>query len=472
MRITSVRIATGALPAGVLATLVALPGAAPAASPATSAGVKTHRPPLLAPLRAGVRFDPILSTGDIVGGRLGGYQMSGTPDGLGFYRSAPDRIELFMNHELDGAAPAGVGTRVSHLTLDRSRRVHAAQYVVSGREGFLRFCSATLGRYAGVPWFTTGEESTDQGAGPAGGHGGTSIAINAKTGRRLPTPHFGRFAHENVVPLRGLKTTVVVSGEDGDAGHSQLYAYTAATFNAAVLGRGQLWVWKANRRVADGNPSTNDIAKGQTLRGHFVAVSQAENRDADSLEAAAQAKGAFDFVRVEDVAQSVDRAGVVYFADTGSDGAESHHGRIYRLRVDPTHPARADLTVVLDGDAGDNIVNPDNLDVSRRAMLIQEDRNSENRGPDVRGGYGRVLAYDLRTRVVRPVARVATPSTLSPGSWESSGVVNAAGIWGSGWWLLDVQAHDTERRQPGLSLRPNAALGEDGQLLAMYVPGT
>jgi hypothetical protein len=35
-----------------------------------------------------------------------------------------------------------------------------------------------------------------------------------------------------------------------------------------------------------------------------------------------------------------------------------------------------------------------------------------------------------------------------------------------------VQAHSTTAPQPGPTLTPNSSSGEDGQLLALYVPGS
>ena len=458
---------------GVVAILTAGVAIAAGGDDPEVKGVRTTRPAQLVATTPGVRIQPILSVGDVIGGRLGGYQMTGIPDGLGAYRTSKSTVELFMNHELDGEAPQGVGARVSHLTLDTHRRVRAARYELDGTEGFLRFCSSTLAMLGGVPWYFTGEETTDAGAPPIGGRGGSSVALNGQTGRWYETRHFGLFAHENVVPVKQLKVAMMVSSEDGPAGLSQLYAYTAISFRAAIRGHGQLWVWKPNKKAGDGNPSSNDIAKGQTLQGRFVPLSQADNADADTLEAAAQAKGAFDFVRLEDVAVSKTQPGVVYFDDTGAEGQELVKGRLYKLRINPNNPTRASLTVLLDGDAGDDMVNPDNLDVSARGvMVIQEDRNAEHRGPEVAGGYGRVLVYDLASGSLRPVARVNTPASLAPGTWESSGVIDASRLLGEDWWLLDVQAHDQTAPQPGPDLEVNSSVGEDGQLLAIRIPNS
>jgi len=107
---------------------------------------------------------------------------------------------------------------------------------------------------------------------------------------------------------------------------------------------------------------------------------------------------------------------------------------------------------------------------ARGIMVIQEDRNAEHRGPEVAGGYGRVLVYDLASGSLRPVARVNTPGSLLPGTWESSGVIDASRLLGEDWWLLDVQAHDQTAPQPGPDLEVDSSVGEDGQLLAIRIP--
>jgi hypothetical protein len=119
------------------------------------------------------------------------------------------------------------------------------------------------------------------------------------------------------------------------------------------------------------------------------------------------------------------------------------------------------LTLLLDGDAGDTINRPDNLDTSPQSVVIQED-----------GGQNRVLVYDIKTGTVRIVAR--TPNT----AWESSGVINAQTLLGEGWWLMDTQAHSIlTAPQPGATPPvvqpvPFTGVGEDGQLLAVHIPNS
>ena len=449
----------------------------------------------LVPTKDGVTVKPILSAGDVVpNGARKDYQMTGIPDGLGAYK-AGGALKMLMNHELDGEAPPNVGARVSRLIIDpETLNVKRASYPITGREGFLRFCSSTLRFINGKPLYFTGEESTDNGSLTADptdglGRGGTSIVVNASTGGHRQTRHFGLLGHENVVPIKGLARADFLTTEDGAAApigsqdsdpevnESQLYSYIAPTFGDAISGdKGMLHAWKPNDDGSlDGDPSTDDIQRGETLKGHFVPISQEDNSNADELEAAAQAKGAFDFVRLEDAAVSKTKPNVVYFNDTGSLGSESNHGRLYKLKIDKAHPRKASLTLLIDGDTSTNprLTNPDNLDTSEDSIVIQEDRNSEYRGQDAPGGgYGRVLVYNLETKNLRAVARVNTPPEDLPGEWESSGVINASRLLGKDQWLLDVQAHTLEEEQPGRSLVPDSSVGEDGQLLKIKIPNS
>jgi len=119
------------------------------------------------------------------------------------------------------------------------------------------------------------------------------------------------------------------------------------------------------------------------------------------------------------------------------------------------------------------MTNPDNMDTSEDSVVIQEDRNPEYRQPDDPGhGYGRVLVYDFESKKLRAVARVNTPPALEPGTWESSGVINASRLLGEDQWLLDVQAHSLPEEQPGPNLVPDSSVGEDGQPLMIKIPNS
>jgi hypothetical protein len=461
--------------------------------------VNTTKEPFLVGTAPGVVVDPILSTGDIVpNGQTPAYQMSGIPDGLGAYANKsrgygsdkgrgklPRTFTVLMNHELGRSFPnnpPGVDTRISRLRIDRATRdVYEAKYLFTGLEGYERFCSATLRIVGGKPFYFTGEEAipmANQPPGPA--HDGSSIVMNAETGRYTDTAHFGHLQHENVVPLRLSKWVFLTTDDDFRAGQpAYLYAYIASSFKRAVAGtQGSLYVWKADNPAETGNATA---AKGESIPGHFVPITQAENANDVTLKAAATAKGAFKFDRLEDAAAVRGDDSRVYVADTGKAPA-TLRGRVYQLDFDRGHPKRATLKMILNGDAPDNddIYNPDNMDASDRVLMIQEDREAAFRGPAFSGGYGRVMEYRFSDGRLRSVARVNTPpgsppnpencTNCLPGTWESSGIIDASRVLGQNWWLLDVQAHNSTAPQPGPTLAPNSSTGENGQLLAVYVP--
>jgi hypothetical protein len=450
----------------VVLTTVAAVGAS-VASASHEEGFKTARPAQLVPMEPSVIVDPILSVGDIVPGTT--YQMSGIPDGLGAYKDSDNRIHVLMNHELGRTFPAlppGVDTRISKVTLSgKDHSVLSSTYLFNGSEGFERFCSSTLEVISGTPYYFTGEEAINA------GHDGSSIVMNAETGEWWETAHFGHVNHENVVPVPRLsKFFVATTDDDFRVGQpAYFFAYIADSFEDAISGdpaEGSLYVWKA----IDETQTAFDLDKGETIAGEFVPITQAENANSTTVKAAATAKGAFRFARLEDAATAQQHPGQMYFVDTGKVGEATLRGRMYRMDIDPSDPTKASVTLLLDGDRGDDMVNPDNIDTSVHSVAIQEDRESA-----FRAIHGRVLIYDIKTGSLRPVARVNTTPPLPPGQWESSGIINAQTLLGNGWWLLDVQAHSTFAPQPGpappgVQPTPNTATGEDGQLLAVYIP--
>jgi hypothetical protein len=484
-----IRFAIGSgLIAAIAACAVLLVGGVGGAGASHGApGFKTAKPPYLVGTAPGVVVDKIISTGDV----FGSYQMSGIPDGLGAYnkREGDDddghgEFVVVMNHELGKSfprTPPMVDARISRLEIDaRTRSVHGAEYLFTGNEGFERFCSATLAIVFGRPFYFTGEEAVPDPTQPPGpAHDGSSIVMDPETGMWRETAHFGHLQHENVVPLRLKKSWVFLTPEDDFRNtpaqprreDSYLYAYIASDFNGALRGvDGSLHVWRAKNFAAKTGNAT--VVKGESVPGEFVPIPQSVNTSSTTLKEAAAARNAFKFDRLEDLAVRPGKTGRTYFADTGKPPTTSR-GRIYQLDIDARNPSEATLKMILNGDAPDNddIVNPDNLDASEKVLVIQEDRESAFRG-DVGGstGFSRVLTYEFGSGSLREVARVATPATLRPGTWESSGVINARHVLGRDWWLLDVQAHSTTAPQPGPTLAPNSSTGEDGQLLALKIP--
>ncbi|MGZ8582946.1 MAG: hypothetical protein ACXWXG_06415 [Actinomycetota bacterium] len=456
------RIASSLAGVALLGASLQTPVSALAAEP--HAPFITSARPLLISTDAGTTITPILTAGEVIGGKLGGFQFSGVPDGIGAYASATGRLEVFVNHETAYEWGDASDARVSHLALNGNGKVVSASYAVDGTEGYQYFCSSTLDFVRGTPWYFTGEEwiGTPK--------GGISIAINAVTGRVAETPHFGHLNHENVVPIKGLSKAVTFLAEDSFRLRSQAYAYYSDTFAKAIRGKGSFTVWVPDD-AGDGDPSANDIAEGETLDGRFVSIPRAARYSGLELNEVAEDLGSFNFVRIEDAAHDPGNPGVIYLSDTGANKAETKSGRLYTLTVDPADPRRASLEVVLDGDAGDDIVNPDNLGINDTTLVIQEDRNKAS------SGYARVHTYDLGTEALTPVARLdpsqrAIDAGGGPGVWESSGVIDVSAFFGPGYWLLDVQAHDTSVRQQGPSLKIDSGKGERGQLLLVHIAGT
>jgi serralysin len=443
-------------------------------------GFKTAKPAYVEPVAPGVVVDPILSTGDTIGD----YQMSGIPDGLGAYLGGNETFghdegddgeqgngtaTVVMNHELsrlfNGALTnPGVDARISRLVIDRdTHAVLDAEYLFTGLEGFERFCSATLALIDGRPLYFTGEETGST------GHDGSSIVMDPETGAWRETAHFGKAMHENVVPLKLSKWMFLTTDDDFRAGQpAYLYAWIAKNVNKAIRGRdGGLYVWKADNPAKTGNAS---VAKNESVPGHFVGpFTAAERATSVSLKAAATARGAFKFDRLEDLAVRRDIRGRTYFADTGKPPA-TLAGRVYQFDIDPRDPTRATAKMILNGDAPDNddIRNPDNMDASSKVLVIQEDREAVFRGEP-----NRILVYDFKTKTVTTVAKVHTPDLVTPPyNQESSGVIDAGRLLGANWWLVDVQAHNRTANQPGPTLVPDSSTGEAGQLLAIYIPNS
>ena len=257
----------------------------------------------------------------------------------------------------------------------KSRSVSVADYLFEGDEGFERFCSATLLLIDGQPLYFTGEEAVPivgQPPGPA--HDGSSVVLDPETGTWRETAHFGHFQHENVLPLQVLSKWVFLSTEDDfRPGPSYLYAYIADSFEGGVSGeQGSLHVWKADDSAKNQNSA---VAKGESIPGSFVPITQAENATSTTLKNAATAKGGFKFDRLEDIAARPGIRGRTYFADTGKAPATSR-GRIYQFDINSSDPTKATLKMILNGD------------VRRRTTSTTRTTWTPREGADDPGGSG------------------------------------------------------------------------------------
>jgi secreted PhoX family phosphatase len=311
------------------------------------------------------------------------------------------------------------------------------------------------------PVFVTNEEIEE----------GIVVAYDTVTKNKTEMPWLGKFSHENtiLVPNKNNKT-IVLTTEDNESMHSQLYMFISNNPTDFLNGIGQLYVLVGENNTT----SFQDLQKGITYNGYFQSVTwNWMTQNSTDLENEVQKLNALDFMRLEDTDYNKAENSIIYVTDTGSDefGERYEDGRLYQFEimesslnqvnnanVTNNNYYKVKISKLLDGDDGDDLRNPDNIATSKKSIMIQEDLNDYN---IIDGGVNaRVLKYDLTSHNLNPVAIVDQSQNVyhtRAGEWESSGIIEVFDIFGKGYWLLDIQAH---------------TLGEGGQLLLMNIPGS
>ncbi len=214
----------------------------------------------------------------------------------------------------------------------------------------------------------------------------------------------------------------------------------------------------------------------------------------------------FQFVRVEDLAYDKRRGqgNVVYIVDLGRGRVSasdtpfpSTNGRVWKMVLDKHDPKIVtSLTVFVEGD--DNPVKtlsevhqPDNIETTKTGLLLTEDPGSSQQFPagstDPNATTGR-LWYVPFAGVPEVVAKIdqsadggATDVDGRPasnwGSWETTGIVDASAAFGSGTFLINVQAHGLwVEKAPGDDNNGDSQPDftykrEGGQLIMLKIPG-
>ena len=440
---------------------------------------------------------PIISVGDPIPGQESNPDpeqrvWAPIPDGLGAFAEGSSLV-LFANHEIsntgvDGKFPFA---RVSRLVLDPATlSVTGGSYAITAKAaGFLfqRLCSASFAPDLGAGWFLTGEEST------SGGAEGIQVAVSHDGSETRKLPGLGRFAHENYITVPGVPGKVVLLGTDdmspqafGTSLRSELYMYVADDAAGVLGGTGDLYVF-----VSSAQPNAGSLTPGAPITGHFVEVPDAGSLSATDLQTAVDGLGAFKFVRLEDLDYSR-HPGLpgskpsIYFVDTGNINARCGSqpcdlfGSIYRIDLDaanPTENARLVLLARSRGVAAGDWASPDNIAVSGKSLMLQEDpAYAEFNRPEriwnfkfrEDGNLGRARAVvELETEKFTGTVCVEAAGTC----WESSGIIDASSAFGPGWFLLDVQAHGYELETAPSPFPGITYMREAGQLLLLKVPG-
>jgi hypothetical protein len=451
-------------------------------------------------------LQPLISVGDRIpetGAPGSQYQLVGLPEGLGAHRSTNNTTVLYMSHGLDQAAqseplvgrPLNRGAFVSKLILNNrtgclfsgdraydtvfneNTPVGAAPEVGNATPAFARFSSGSLNEQKSVfdrPIYLTGEDR--DGTASFDSLGGLLVAIFDNELHTLPK--FGHLSWKNAVvrPKPGRDTVVVCLESGPTTPDSQLYLYAGTKDTAAGttalrrngLDNGKLYVLvPVNTAQAD-----ETVVTTGTVACHWVEIPGADLLSETQLEAAADAAGAFGFIRLGDGAFDKKDPGRFYFVTTG--GASGNLlGRVYELQFNQAQVlGPCTLRVVVNADTvaaadGDTAFSPDDVDTSDRYLFVCEDGNDQSQ-PEytARAREGSVWRFDLwndfeaeRVAELNPPG-IDTNPVLVPGTWETTGILDARNFFGSDSALFNVQAHDP-------TTAPAANTVEDGQLLLM-----
>ena len=478
-----------------------------AASTATwlSAATASAVGPYVEPIGSAYQIIPILSVADQVpetSDPSKQYQMVGIPDGLGAYARPDGTIALLMNHELtketlsqpvvDG--PLNRGAIISRFILSQDGTVLSGERAydtvfdetagtsfpaaddTNSSPDFTRFCSGSLaGPEQGFdrPLYFAGEESGSPST--FDGRGGTLTVTFDNEIHTLSK--FPRIPWENALPrpFNGNETVVMCMEDGPTTPDSQLFMYVGKKVHRAgsgVLSRNGLNNGKVYVFVST-TPGKSDEVTFQdgSISGRWQEIPNAGSMTDVELETAADAVGAFGFIRTEDGAWSKTSRKDFYFVTTG-DGTGNLLGRLYHLELNPGNPLKpATLSVVYNADqiiaaGGDVAISPDNIDTSADYIVICEDGTGNSRPVMAdKGRDGSIWRFDLhnnfayeRVAELNPPGRDGIP--VGPGIWETSGIIDTTSLFGHGSWLVDAQAHSpTTPPEPGTV--------EDGQLLIM-----
>jgi len=405
---------------------------------------------------------------------------------------------------------------VSRLTLNtmagpQQGEVLYADVVLPPEAGFLRFCSASMaGPDEGLSAYTflTGEETDDAGLSvPAGApygadqfpgdgtrQGGYAVGLNTDTGNFTQIAGLGRLNHENTIVVPGgWEGFVLLTTDDTfNAPSAQLYLYLANTESDILGDGGSLYAFRvtgANGSAVNPADPFNeandylDLSVGEEFSGEFIPVPEDIAKGTTNqlpqvaLEDWSNDNNVFQAIRLEDLAYDKNNPRVVYVADTGQTRVipdpntgrmqrgpggtvgMADNGRIFKFVLNEDNPLAVDsVTVLADGDASGTdayvpFVNPDNIDTSKKSLMVQEDNDN-----------ARIWQHRFNQGWWRVVATVNDPDG------ESSGIVDASNWFGSGTWLLDVQGHGSnvdEELIDGVLYKR-----ESGQLMLMKIPAS
>lgn len=453
-----------------------------------SAGPNSSDAPYLMGLAPEVKYSSILTAGD----DINGYKMAGLPDGTGAFDNHDGTFTFLVNHEL--GSTAGVarahgskGAFVSKWIINKNDLTiksgsdlirnlnlwNGTGYTTynaanpSTLASLNRLCSADLppvsafynitnGNGTQERIFMNGEEAGNEGRAFA------HIASGPNSGVSYELPKLGKFSWENAVacPTTGDKT--FIAGLD-DSTPGQVYFYSGTKTNQgneierAGLTNGILYglaVTGLTSEVSGTIPAANSPFTLIDL-GDVSAISGAD------LNTKSNTLGVTSFLRPEDGAWDPSNPQDFYFATTNAFNAPS---RLWRCRFTDVNrwEIGGTITAVLDGSEGQRMIDNITIDNSGH-IILQEDPGNQTH-------IAKMWQYNIQTDALTLIgqhlptkflAGINTDDYLTQDE-ESSGIIDAQEILGSGMFLFVDQAHYA---LPG-------EVVEGGQLLTMYNPST
>lgn len=453
-----------------------------------NAGPNSSQTPYLTSVAPGVKFDAIISVGDMANN---GYKMVGIPDGAGAYDNNNGTFTLLVNHELGSTvgitrAHGAKGAFVSKWVINKnnlsvvsgSDLIEKVNLYTTGtgytlynptdtnsKKAFGRFCSADLpsvsafynsltGLGTQERIFMNGEESGVEGR--AFGH----IVTGTNAGTTYELPNLGKFSWENAVASPASGNSTVVAGMD-DGTDGQVYFYVGTKTNTGnEMDRAGLTNGRLYGIAVTGLPAEISLTV-PAPNTPFTMVDLGIVKDSSglALNTRSNALSVTKFLRPEDGLFDPSNPNDFYFVTTNSFSAPS---KMWRLRFsDINNPTTGGtITAVLDGTEGPKMM--DNIGIDKFGnIIIQEDvGNNAHLGKtwqySIANDKLTLLASHDSTRFIAGGANFLTQDE------EGSGIIDMQDILGAGNFLLVDQAH----------YGTTTELVEGGQILKMFNPST
>ena len=450
-------------------------------------GPSTTTTPYMWPAVPNGTVKSVLTAGDVVAG----YTLAGLGDGMGAFDNGGNTFTLLMNHEMGATAGTvhahgQAGAFVSKWVINKSNL-----QVISGGDlgttvklwngsayttynatntttlaAFNRFCAGDLplvsafynantGKGTQDRIFMNGEEAGSEGRAFA------HVASGTESGTIYELPYLGKFSWENSVasPYASDKT-IVVGMDDATPGQVYVYVGNKNSTGTNVIEKAGLHGGKLYGVAVLGlvNEQSTSFPAANTPF-NLIDMGTVHNITGATLNTNSNNMGVTNFLRPEDGAWDPNRPTDFYFVTTNSFTSPS---RLWRLRFnDINNPELGGkIEVMLTGTEGPKMM--DNMCMDNHGhILIQEDPGGQNHTAKV---WQYKISSDALTLVMDQDStrfKTGQPNFITFDE-ESSGILDAQGILGAGWFLLYDQVHAS---QP-------LPVVEGGQLIAFYNPAT